>query len=112
MADGPSGIPKQNLIVLAALEMPILAAAALRFATTEATTDAQARARLIWFIASTVTASMAITVHVLRLMVFLRSGEPVPEDDRKQALSFSIAILVLAAGLVAIGPSVFERVLE
>ncbi len=111
MADGTPGIPKQNLIILAVLEMPILTAAALRFTMTETTTDAQTQAKLIWFIASTFIASMAVTVHVVRLMAFLKSREPVPDEDRKQALSFSIALLVLAGGLVAIGPGPFERLL-
>jgi formate hydrogenlyase subunit 3/multisubunit Na+/H+ antiporter MnhD subunit len=111
MANGTPGIPKQNIIILAALEMPVMAAAAIRFAMTETTTPPQENAKIIWFVACTLVASFAVTVHLLRLMAFLKSREPVPEDDRKQALSFSIAVLVLAGGLVAIGPAPFEKML-
>lgn len=111
MADANPGFPRQNIIILAALEMPVMAAAAIRFAMTESATPAQTNAKVIWFVACALVASFAVTVHLLRLMTFIKARQPVPDEDRKQALSFSIALLVLAAGLVAVGPSLFERFL-
>lgn len=119
MAD-PTPVQKQlqkSLIVLAALEMPVMAAAVFRFASAATETPAQDRARLIWFVACVLTASSAISVFMLRFVQAQQGARQAQDavastdDQSKQSLSFSIALIVLAGAMVAVGPGVVERLL-
>jgi hypothetical protein len=103
-----AAIPAKNLMILAALEAPILGGAAFRFATAG---EPPPPYLVPWMVATCVVAGASVTVHQLLLIPHLKGPNPIPDEPRRRALSFALSMLVLAALLCIGGPGVFERVL-
>lgn len=99
------------LPILAVLESSALVATVWRFSTLGfafANT-----AQLVWFIVTLMLASSSVALFVVRatqLKAKQAAGEPV-DDEQKQALGFSIALIGLAILSAIAGVPLFERLL-
>ncbi|MFT3706591.1 MAG: hypothetical protein QM817_02885 [Archangium sp.] len=102
-------VPAKNIVILAALEMPIIGGAAFRFATSN---GPDASPHLVpWMVATCLIAGLSLSVHQVMLIPHLKSPDPIPDEARRRALSFALCALGLAALLCIAGPAAFDRVL-
>ncbi len=93
------------------LESAALLATIWRFSTLSFTFATNAH--LVWFVATLMLASSSVALFVVRtarLKASQAAGEPV-EDDEKQTLAFSIALIGLAFLSAIAGVPLFERLL-
>jgi len=102
----------RNIVTLAVLEGLVLMSASMRFAFPElGGVDLSRPAHLAWFAGVVVLAGGAVALYVIRsaaLAPRLRAGEKL-DDEMKQLLAMSVAVLGLS-GLVSLaGPHLVER---
>lgn len=98
----------RNILVLAVLEGLVMTGAIVRLVLSETGLDLAQPGVLPWFIGVVVVAGLGVTQYVLRsamLMPRIRAGERV-DDELKQVLGVSVAIIVLAGLVVLAGPGV------
>lgn len=103
--------PKKNLIILAALEVPVLVGASLRMAMARPANEAEGTALTIWMVATCVLAASSISVHHLLLVPHLRKPDPLPDEARGRALTAALAMLFLAGLSCVAGPGLVTRLM-
>jgi hypothetical protein len=104
----------RNLVTLAVLEGFVIMSAVMRFAFPElGGVDLSRPPQLAWFVGVTVLAGAAVAHFVVRsarLGARVKAGENV-DDDVKQVMALSVAILGFAGLISLAGPQTFERFL-
>jgi hypothetical protein len=106
-------LPKRNLVILAVLEGLVMFSAIVRMVIPGLGIDFGKQPHLIWFVLTMMLSGSAVAHYVIRSMPLqarLRAEEPV-EDDLKQILGLSLALVGLAAMVSLAGPQLFERLL-
>lgn len=104
-------IPQRHLIILGVLEGLVMFSAIIRIAIPGLGIDFGRQPQLFWFLATMFLAASALSQYVLRsarLAPRVQAGEPV-DDERKQMLTVSLAILAAAGLLSLAGPQAFEQ---
>ncbi len=103
----------RHLLTLAALEGLVMASAVIRVAIPGLGIDFEDQRQIIWLALTLFIAASSVAhfvVRTARLGPKVAAGEPV-EDDRKQILTVSLAILAAAGLLSLAGPQAFARLL-
>lgn len=103
-------LPKKHLIVLSILESAVVFSALIRIAIPGMGIDFSSQPQLIWFVATMFLSAASVAQYVVRAAALapkLKAGEPV-DEDQKQILSISLALLGLAFLLSLSGPGVFQ----
>ncbi|MDP1822818.1 MAG: hypothetical protein Q8L48_06240 [Archangium sp.] len=106
-------IPQRHLLILAVLEGVVMFSAIIRIAIPGLGIDFSRQPQLIWFLATMFLSASALSQYVVRagrLGPRLKAGEQV-EEERKQILVISLAILAAAGLLSLAGPQAFEQLL-
>ena len=107
-------IPQKHLLILALLEGAVMFSAVLRVMLPElGGIDFSRPPQLAWFVGTMLIAASSLSHYVLRAAALrsrIQAGENV-EEDRRQLLLISIALLVAAALLSLAGPQAVERLL-
>lgn len=106
-------INSKHLMILAGLEGLVMASAVLRIVLPGGL-DFAHPPTLAWFVATMILAASSITHFVLRSSMLgarMKAGENV-EEDRKQIMTISVAIVVGAAMLSLAGPSLFAELMR
>lgn len=96
----------RNILVLAVLEGLVLTGAVLRLVLSDGGPDFSQRGTLAWFVAVVLVAGLGVTQYVLRSAMLaprLKAGERV-DDELKQILGVSVALIALAGLVVLAGP--------
>ncbi|MDP2272908.1 MAG: hypothetical protein Q8N23_26990 [Archangium sp.] len=102
---------KRHLLTLAALEGLVMASAVLRLAIPGLGIDFADQRQIIWLVLTLFIAASSVAYFVMRtarLGPKVAAGEQV-EDERKQILTVSLAILAAAGLLSLAGPQAFAR---
>lgn len=109
----PTVLPPKNLIILALVEGAVVMSAVLRMVIPGLGLDLERPPQLAWFVVVVVLAGAGIAQYVVRSSLLLpraRAGERI-DDELRQIMAMSLAIIGLA-GLVSLaGPQPFERLL-
>jgi hypothetical protein len=104
----------RNIITLAVLEGLVLMSASMRFAFPElGGVDLSRTAHLVWFVGVVLLAGGAVALYVIRsaaLAPRLQAGERL-DDELKQLLAMSVAVLGFSGLVSFAGPQLFERFL-
>lgn len=107
-------IPQRHLVILALLEGAVMFSAVLRMVIPElGGVDFSRPPQLAWFVGTLLIAAGSMSHYVLRaasLRQKILAGENV-DEDRRQLLTISIAVLIAAALLSLAGPQAAERLL-
>jgi predicted histidine transporter YuiF (NhaC family) len=106
--------PVRHLLTLAVAEGLVIASAVLRLALFPAQVQLDRHVHLAWLVGTILLASSGLSAFVVRSTALNRQEKDGADvtDDRKQVLSFSLAIIGLAALVSLIGPGAFERLLK
>lgn len=105
-------LPPKNLVVLGLAEGVVMISAVIRFAF-PGLLDLARPPHLAWFVGTVMLAGAGIAQYVLRsslLMPRVRAGEKV-EDDLRQIMAVSLAIIGLAGLISLAGPQLVERLI-
>ena len=103
-------LPKKHLIILSILEGAVSFSAIIRIAIPGMGIDFSSQPQLIWFVAIMFLSAAAVAQYVVRATALaskIKAGEPV-EEDQRQILSISLALLGLAFLLSLWGPGAFQ----
>lgn len=96
----------RNIVVLAVLEGLVMTGAISRLMLSDGGLDLSRPGVLPWFIGVVMVAGLGVSQYVLRsamLMPRVRAGERV-DDELKQVLGVSVALIALAGLVVLAGP--------
>ena len=107
-------IQTRNIVVLGVLEGLVIIGAMLRLMFSSGGFDLSKQPTLIWFGGVMVVAGMSVSQYVMRsamLMPRIRAGDRV-DDELKQILGVSVAIIALAGLLAGAGPDLVAQVLK
>lgn len=104
----------RNIVTLAVLEGMVLMSASMRFAFPElGGVDLSRTAHLVWFAGVVLLAGGAVALYVVRAATLaprIRAGEKV-DEELKQLLAMSVALLGFSGLVSFAGPQLFERFL-
>jgi hypothetical protein len=106
-------IPHRHLVILGALEGLVMFSAIIRIAIPGLSIDFSRQPQLIWFLATMFISASALSQYVVRvgrLAPRIKAGDQV-DDERRQILTISLAILAAAGLLSLAGPQAFEQLL-
>lgn len=101
----------RNIVVLAVLEGVVMMGAIFRMMLSEAGIDLSKQPTLIWFVGVMLLAGLGVSQYVVRSSLLaprIRAGDRV-DDELKQVLGVSVAIIALAGLFVAAGPGLVAR---
>ncbi|MFZ5445923.1 MAG: hypothetical protein ACOZQL_38375 [Myxococcota bacterium] len=111
MDQRPTTLPPKNLVFLGVAEGLVMLSAVLRLVI--GGLDLGRPPQLVWFVAVVMLAGAGIAQYVVRatlLLPRLRAGERI-DDELRQLLAMSLAIIGLAGLLSLVGPQPFERLM-
>jgi hypothetical protein len=104
-------LPQKHLVVLSVLEGLVMFSAIIRVAIPGMGIDFSSQPQLIWFVATLFLSASSVAHYVVRASALgprIKAGEQV-EEDQKQILSISLALLGLAFLLSLAGPGAFQQ---
>lgn len=106
-------LPAKNLVLLGLTEGVVMMSAVIRFVIPGLGVDLARPPHLAWFVGTVMLAGAGIAQYVVRsslLLPRLRAGEKV-DDELRQVMAVSLAIIGLAGLISLAGPQLIERLM-